>query len=610
MSLFGKDRFEVQTEVNGRSNIDGVFDTEAMAMERAQDLLAQARFSAVRVVKLSRWGSEEPLFEKLYRGGGKVTTISHIDDSNVCTDVLQVFSFESRMTLLRLFRKYCDDQSVIPAEQLHQYFPLRYFEREAMLFNSGLNRLAALQAPKMGLKPTDRMDQLIRMFGKLKEMAQAGDALAPFDQILPTRGLSALLTEIKDKRPPEEADRIVTHAYASYLEEQRDWPQKIAAIVRTFEHGAPESERVVDELLAEAIDGRAPVRALIGYAPDLGSALLSLLATGRGELDDRLPMTEPLMAVNNIVGRTMKNVQAALLRRIIGGVEGNHPLTRVGGDGERRMFQTLLDRLAALDGYLGGPDMASALSRRAKTTFRSNSGQDLSFEETVRRLQSALPGPAARIGYLLDLAASEFGQRKLSYLVAEVSNIFQNAHMRDLAPVGMTVREAREGLGNRLRRAGIPRALADALIARMEQLPDDEAARASSLLAPDEAGTLDLSSRTGPGWMRLVLVCNDHTYIVPDDGPQMMVGRGSACQIQAANITASRQHATLLFTGSGFTISDSSTNGTVVAADGQEPRALAKGDSMSLEGRGTIFIGTAQGIDQPTRISFEVKPAG
>ena len=41
----------------------------------------------------------------------------------------------------------------------------------------------------------------------------------------------------------------------------------------------PDGVTTIDQFLAETIDGRDPIKALIGYSPDLGSALLGLLAT-------------------------------------------------------------------------------------------------------------------------------------------------------------------------------------------------------------------------------------------------------------------------------------------------------------------------------------------
>ena len=96
---------------------------------------------------------------------------------------------------------------------------------------------------------------------------------------------------------------------------------------------------VIDQFLAETIDGRDPVKALIGYSPDLGSALLGLLATLNGRLDDRLPFTPVLMNLSNALARWhLPEVEAALLRRIRAGLDGHHPLSKEGLAHQRRRF--------------------------------------------------------------------------------------------------------------------------------------------------------------------------------------------------------------------------------------------------------------------------------
>ncbi|HYG85988.1 MAG TPA: FHA domain-containing protein [Azospirillum sp.] len=597
-------RYEVVVEQGGRPNIDGVFAEEKMAMDRAKYLLGLAKYSVVRVSRVNKDGKEETLFEKAYSGGGKVTTISHIEEANYCKDVLEVFSFESRMTLLRLFRAYFDEQTVVPAEQLHRYFPLRYFEREATLFNPGMSRLATLQALAAGVKVFDRQDQLLKMFNQLKELAQQSDTLTPFDQTLLRLGVADLLAEARNQRPAEELDRIVTHAFASALENARDWGQKLETILRFHVEGDPETVRVVDELLCETVDGREPVRALIGYSPDLASALQSLLATLRGDLDDRLPYTEPLLALSNAVAAGgFVHVQQALLRRVRGGIEGKNPLTRHGRAAEAKAFQAIVDQLATFDGFMGGTAMATALMKRAKTAWGSES-RDMPFEEAVLRLSNRLGAAAARIGFLLDLAGGEFGRRRMSYLVEQVADQFARVRSaRELAPAGVSIEEVREGLGRKLRGAGIPRGLADGLIAKISAIPDEERVVVPRI---QEDVTVDLSApvRVEP---KLVVTYMGKRHVLPDDGAELVVGRSRECQILIEVPSASRRHARFACQGEGFVVGDLSRNGTRVVSAGEEARALGNGEQMPLSGKGEIVIGSREAGEKPARIVWEVR---
>ncbi|WP_448191956.1 FHA domain-containing protein [Azospirillum sp. sgz301742] len=597
-------RYEVVVEQGGRPNIDGVFSDEKIAMDRAKYLLGLAKYSVVRVSKVNKDGKEETLFEKAYSGGGKVTTISHIEEANYCKDVLEIFSFESRMTLLRLFRAYFDDQTVIPAEQLHRYFPLRYFEREATLFNPGMSRLATLQAPAAGMKVFDRQDQILKMFGQLKELAQNSGVLAPFGQTLMQLGVAGLLAQARTDRAPEELDRIVTYAFSSALENARDWGEKLTGILRYHVESDPETVAIVDQLLCETIDGREPVRALIGYSPDLGTALQALLATLRGDLDDRLPHTEPLLDLSNAVAAGgFVHVKDALLRRVRGGIEGKNPMTRHGAAAEAKAFQAIVDQLAAFDGFMGGPAMASALMKRAKIAWGS-ALNDMPFEETVQRLSGRLGSPAARIGFLLDLAASDFGRRRMSYLVEQVANMFARVRSaRELAPAGASMDEVRAGLGHRLRAAGIPRVLADGLVAKIAAIPDED--RVIVPLIQEEV-TVDLSA---PKVVipKLVVNFKGKRHVLPDEGTELVVGRSRDCQVMIEVPSASRRHARFACEGAGFVVSDLSRNGTRVTPEEGESRVLMNGEMAVLSGKGEIVIGSPQAGEKPAHIHWEVQ---
>ncbi|MGF7173819.1 FHA domain-containing protein [Azospirillum doebereinerae] len=601
-------RFEVVVEQGGKPSIDGIFDDEKSAKERAGYLLRLAKFPVVRVVRINGVGKEETIFQKASAGGAKPTTISPILEANLCSDALQVYGFESRMTLLRLLRGYWDEQGAIPAEQLHRYFPLRYFEREALLFNPAVSRLATLQAPMLGIKPHERHDQLMRMFAALKEMAQhAADTLAPYDRALAKGGISGLLAAAVD-RPLEERDRIVTHAVAALLEPHREWGAKLAAVLRLHQEGDDENTRLVDEFAAEIVDGREPIRELIGYSPDLASALLALLATLRGDLDDRLPNTGALLALSNAVGGGgFRQVREALLRRIRGGIEGLNPLTKTGAGSEAKAFQSIVDGLIVFDGPMGGPAMAEALTKRGKTVWATG-GVDLPFEDTALRLAGRMGTTAARLGFLLDLATSDYGHRKISFLIQRVAEEFGRVKSAaELAAPGVSIQDVRDGLGRKLRAAGIPRALADGLIAKIATIPDEQRV----LTLPSALRRQDTLDARNPRALppRLTVTYEGRSVTLPDDTEELVIGRAAECGITLDHASASRRHVMVRMRDGVGSVEDLSRNGTRLTPAGGEPRLLKQGETATLSGRGEIVIGSLDLGEKPARIEWAVTTA-
>ena len=115
--------------------------------------------------------------------------------------------------------------------------------------------------------------------------------------------------------------------------------------------------------------------------------------------------------------------------------------------------------------------MSVALTRRAKTALRFGE-TDLPFEAAVQQLCGALKGSGAQIGFLLDLAESDMGRQKGVFLFNTLTRIFTHLpSARDLAPAHVPIDDIRRELGGRLRRAGIPRDLADQLMYKIASLP-------------------------------------------------------------------------------------------------------------------------------------------
>ena len=131
-------------------------------------------------------------------GGTEVIGITPIDEAHLCTDVLDVYSYPSRMTLLRLTRRYADRQIAVPSETLHDWIALRMIEREGMLLNSGITRLAKIQTKNVSCFIPDRERDLGALWLRLKQLAQASDTLASYGKLLALEGPTALQERIAD----------------------------------------------------------------------------------------------------------------------------------------------------------------------------------------------------------------------------------------------------------------------------------------------------------------------------------------------------------------------------------------------------------------------------
>lgn len=603
--------YEVTVEVQGKAQIDGTYEAEADARARADYLLSLAKFTAVRVVRVDTRGASTVLFEKAYQGGGKVVTVGSLDEAPLCEDVFALYRYPARRALARVMRPWCDEQGLIPLEVLHRPLLLRQIEREELLFSQAVSRIAAVQARASRTTPDARGDELRRLFRELLERAKHTEALAPWPQHLRKHGLAHLLDHARATLPEGEAQRAATFALADWLEVARDWPDKLGALCELFGNAPdPATVAFLDEAIAETLDGPQPIRAVLGYAPDLARAMVSLAHLARGTLDDRHCHTPALDRLNAAIGRwRLPLTRAVLLTRIARALDGTTPLTRQGRAADGGAFTELLPLLIEIGGVQGGGPMCVAVTRRAQTAFGVE-GEDLPVEEAVGRVLDLLPDPGTRIGYLLDLLATEFGRKRATMLTARLAGVLTRvSSLRDFFAGNERAWSAdtiREGFRNRLYAGGIRADIADLFMRRLEHLalnPEPDRPAPASGVSTPEPQTVDpvdvqticmqlqvlAEPRTVKG-PHLVLYYEGREYVCDQKTTEFVLGRASSCDMSVGAKTASRQHAIIRNRQGEFLLFDRSRNGTYVRLGVQKP-LVVKNSSVSLTGMGTIYLG-------------------
>lgn len=618
-------KYEVIVESGGRPEIVQIAESEAVALERAQYLLTLAKYSAVRVVRVNHRGNETTVFERSYGGGGKVTTVSPLDESNICASAADAYSYDSRKTLVRLLRKYCDEQGLIPCQMLHRPQLLRQLEREYTLYLQAVNRLATLQAARLRMPADKRAEVLIGFYRTLFENAKDAEALEPYFQLLAGIGVTGLVDQVTLDVAEPDRMRVITYALSRHLDLAPDWPDKLSALCGLLTPDMPAAAvGLVDEIIAETLDGATPIKAVLGYSPDLATAIEAIAEATMGRLDDRLPGTPSLKALSRIMGRLrLPRTQAVLNERLARTLAGTSALTRLDKPGEAAAFKRLVPHLAEYGGLRGGAMMAEAITRRAKTALAKGQ-DDLSFEAAIGEVQALLPSIADRVGYLLDLLATSYGQDRATKVVAVLGKLFAAARsIGDFVPADQSATYVLDNFRKRLAQSWIPQDLADRFVRRLEMLalagsnPGAASAPASPVptalavtpadttiaFAPPKAGKPRPSA--GPA---LTLTYGGREYLFPADAAKFVLGRGSDCDVMVPFEGTSRNHAVVRREGDGFVLTDQSLNGTYLMIDGQAAEVLHAG-SAKLAGSGVIFLGADPNLSvegKPHLIQFKI----
>jgi hypothetical protein len=273
--------------------------------------------------------------------------------------------------------------------------------------------------------------------------------------------------------------------------------------------------------------------------------------------------------------------------------------------------------------------MCAAVTRRAQTAY-GREDEDLPVEEAVGLVVDSLPDPATRIGYLLDLLATEFGHRRATYLTKRLSTIFTRmTSMKDFFagdPEAWKSTAVRDSFRERLYNGGIRRDLADLLLKRIELLAQADEAEAAAIAArkanikvvdnhtvdPDLVKTVcyqiealaDVPKAKGP---QLMIYYQGTEIVCRPDITEFVLGRSSECNLTVSSHTASRRHAVVRCRQGEFVLVDLSRNGTFVRIGGQKPLVLHN-TTITLSGSGTIYLGAdphGEDVDKTHLILFQ-----
>ena len=490
--------YEVQISKEGRWTVAELCGSRDEGMKVAETLLAGGKADAVRVLEEREGRRPKTIFEKAGAGRAeKPLTIAPIEDSPVCQTPENFFTFESRLTVARLLRQFLDEYGLTAFELLYDSGRLRQIYRHETLYPQALHRLANIQARKTGEKPAARVDFLHRGMMDLMERARDDGDIVRFAAILKDQGALAMVGAVDHEFKGDRAVYLKGGAVAKLLGEDADWNGKVSLLCVELERG-PNGEALsfLDDALAEILDGSQAIQAIFGAQADLGQALRNLTLLSHGACQAKGGRNSCLPKLNAVLGRTrLARSRQIIVGRVERALKGIAPLTKEDPKADREAFVNLVRMLIAPAGFVGGPGISEALTMRARVSLAAG-GEDLTPEKAIAEIQKVLPSRAVRLGYLLDLARSPFGQKNLLMVVKALAELM--GELPDLAalfPAGSS-RQMQAAVVSDLRRRldgeSIPKDLRDQLARRLERMVAGEKAApadgAGEKAAPADGG--------------------------------------------------------------------------------------------------------------------------
>ena len=479
--------YEVMTADGGRWLLDSEHDVRSKAIARAEELIIEGAGDGVRVVSESRrTGTEEIILEEKFDAIDGPVKIVAIEDAPVCSSIDDFYALSARLAAGRLLREYLDRKGQTALELSFDYGALRMLERDEVLFPAAMRRIGMLHAKKTGRKANECNDDLYRFFEDIKDNARIAGDDEDRQNIIKEMGLAALIANAQQSDPAR-AKIIVWGALAVALHKRADWSDKLELLTGLADGASDEQVlEFIDPSAAEILDSSAAVSDLFGGFPDSAAALVGLVQLSQGQC----PIENPRSCIatfNALMGqRSMPQTVQLLLSRVAKSLNGTRPITREDKEGERRAYKNIVRELTSVAGIEGGPNMASAITSRARIVFAEN--EDLTLDQALAHVISLFPYRAIRLGYLLDLICSPLGQNNAKIVLSVLARVVkQLTSLASLVPENMPpdqVQVVMDGLREKIESEHLPKQWRDLFTKTFDQLATPGPASARPAPAP------------------------------------------------------------------------------------------------------------------------------
>lgn len=428
------------------------------AMEFAEKLVGLSKYEGVRVTEMrDTWTEERIIFEHLSDAREQPLKIVPETEADFCKSLADYYRLPARLTMGRVMRAYLDEHSLTMLELLFNPGHLLTLDRMDRYFPSALQHGAQLQAKLTGQTKMDRQDKLFTVFNKVLDRARKSDDLLSLSNVLAEDGIDRAWEEVQRKYDEPQAERAICGAMANYLDGS-GWREKLERAISIAENAHSQEGRAhSDEFIAEILDGKQVIEDVFGGFNDPIHAWRTYVAIFSGRFDNIPSYMSPDLARLNALfaHHDLPATRGVLMRRIARGMASTQALSKNSREENRVSFLGLVRDLIEPTGLSGGPSMAEAVVLRAKTLLGEH-GEDLPIDTAIRQALYLMPSQAARLGVLLDLSATETGQRYEHTVRQQLLHLLNNLRsLVDLFPSDVLDDERDRGLDALRDRLGI-----------------------------------------------------------------------------------------------------------------------------------------------------------
>lgn len=416
-------RYEVHVSDGGRWTVFTDASTRGRAIQEAQALLGSGKFDAAKVTEdrgqtreILVWQEDAPRVQK-------AETITPIDDAPVCEKLDDFYAFEARIAAGRLLRQFMDTRVLTPLEFFHDLGVIREFTRNDDMNLQAMQCIAGILARKTKKKPVEMMDFLEDMAGKITKRAEA---LGDLDGYLNTldAGIGAAAGEIATAIGAGERDFTLRGVLARRLRKSRDWEGKLIAMLDLADKSpGQDGFALIDEAIAEILDGSDAIQEILGYRRNLATALEVMIqvVTGAHRAGDGTPTVLSRLSALTERGQ-LPRARTSLTDRVVKTLSSIAPLTKGDRREQQDAFRALAQQLIGSTMFVNSGPLCVAATLRAKSVMKDEFA-DESTDKAIQAMIALLPTFSTKLGYLLDLHGTDFGARSQEHIISCLADL-------------------------------------------------------------------------------------------------------------------------------------------------------------------------------------------
>ena len=424
--------------------------------------MATGEFGAVKVTEDRGQTQEIIIFEEETASRPeRAVAVTPIDEAPYCTDLEEFYSFDARITIVRLMRQHLDQVGITASELIHDNLNIRTVIQNDEFYLQILQTTANLQTKGRDEKPAVRIDYLESIVKQMTDRAQFSSELAEFEEILEQGHAGDLVAGVAAKIAEENQTFSIRAVLAGYLSGQADWEGKLILLLDQIEaEPGDEALQYIDEIIAEIFDGSEAVQEILGYQRNLAAAMTSIVQLAAGTYEISEGSNTPLERLSAVMAKhELKKTQEIMLDRVGRALAGVSPLTKGDRFEEQDSFQSLMRILIGQRVFTNSGQLAEAATLRAKSVLKEE-GEDESYEKAIDNMIFLLPTIATKFGYLLDLTGTDYGRSNEQHVIASLSNVLSGINsVTQIVESGASEKEmviAAAGMRDRLLATELP----------------------------------------------------------------------------------------------------------------------------------------------------------